>query len=223
MKDSITIHTPLSELIWGCQNEAHLNQRDEVGFCFELFCRAVEGEDGDAWTAVQNQYYNLVFHWVRGFGELDTDEIEYLAQDTFIKFWKTLQRQKQKIRQKFKHIGALLKYLKRCTMTAYLDRQRQRQREAQLKEKLATESGHLTYTDDNLLDNVATLEQVEKLRLWLNKHVTDLDEQLVLKLIYEQGLSLKEIVKMRPDKFSTSRDVHRIRERILKRAKRNFV
>ena len=58
------------------------------------------------------------------------------------------------------------------------------------------------------------------MRAWIREHVDDPAERLLLDLVYRQGLAPAEIAQQHPDMFADVKQVYRIHERLLKRARR---
>jgi DNA-directed RNA polymerase specialized sigma24 family protein len=211
-------------LIRASYEESQLERQDEKGYCFELFRRAFEGKDEAAWEAVQHQCYPLVTGWVRltSCHALTEHEVEDLSQEAFTRFWRTLNKRGGLWREQFVHIGGVLKYLKQCTLTAVLDFYRRQQREARLQERLdMDEERPLLYPSD-CLEHVIYHEQLSQVREWVRIHITDFCERLVIGLSFERNFSPLEIVVYCPQHFATVQDVYRVKERVLKRAKRSL-
>jgi RNA polymerase sigma factor (sigma-70 family) len=222
MTTSTLNQTPLQKIINGCHQEAQESYNQEAGYCFELFCRAFEKQEELAWNAIQNQYYRLVLKWLQAVNtqSLLSEEIDELVQDTFVKFWRSLSRQTKSIRQHFQHVGAILKYLKQCAVTAFLDYKRRHQKALKLEQHLTDISIENSTSNESILDHVAHTEQIERIQHWIKQDLTDPLEKLVLQMSYEQGLKPATIVAHHPQKFKDAREVYRIRERVLRRAKR---
>lgn len=211
------------EIIRACQDEARQTRTGEVGFCFELFRRAIETQDNVAWEAIQQQYFRLILKWIleRSPG-LDAGEAEIAAQETLGKFWHTLTRQHMDVSARFDHVGALLSYLKQCAVTTMLDRQRRVQRIGRLQEKLQAATGDpwMAGPQEAALEQIARDERLRQVRQWISDQVNDPQELLVLRLSYEQEMTPAEIAASHPGEFPDARAVHRVKERILKRARR---
>lgn len=56
----------LETVIEGCQAESARSRTQERGYGFELFRRALEEKEPGAWAAIDNQYKNLILHWLYG-------------------------------------------------------------------------------------------------------------------------------------------------------------
>lgn len=207
-------------IVQGCEEEARRRREDEVGFCFELFRRAVELRDNLAWDALSQQYNGLIGYWItRTSGTLSGEDKEDLMQKTWLNFYGALRKYKVSLADHFEHVGALLNYLSKCAkMAAIKHRQRQKKR-AQLEEELAKV---LPRPDWDILDRIDKQERVEAVKTWRERCVTTPQERLVFVCSFEQGLTPREIAKHHPDIFSDGRAASRVKENIIKRAKRYF-
>jgi RNA polymerase sigma factor (sigma-70 family) len=206
----------LPEIIQGCIEESErfrAGQSGKEGHCFELFRRAIENDDQRAWSAIHEQYYRLVIQWIGG--QYDSEE---LSSSAFFKFWRTLQG--IHLSHRFKHVGAVLAYLRKCAMSVRLDWERKKQRAIR-----ETSLNKQVTAWDNLIETLA-LERITRderrriLQSWLEKKLSDTQERLVIFLSYALDLSPSEIAQNHPEQFKDARTVRRIKERVLKRLRR---
>lgn len=213
---------PLAEIIRRCREEARQARSQEQGFCFEMFQRALTGRDADAWAALQEQYQRLVLTWLQRAGNVTPDEADDLACEAWEKFWRTLVRRADDLTAHFHHTGALLKYLQQCAITTLLDRQRRQQRQDRLAARLAEQQAHIpTLSPSDLaLRALQDAERLHEAQRWAASQVTDPQERLVLQLSFEEDLSPAEIAARYPHAFGDGHAVRRIKERLLKRARR---
>jgi RNA polymerase sigma factor (sigma-70 family) len=196
--------------------------RNNSDFCIELFRAALEDQDRSAWEQIQKQYTSLIHRWLIDLSSncLCPDLREDLVQNTYIRFWCSFTGQQHLTVQQFPHIGAILKYLKKCTTTAFLDCKRQEKRLTRLQECL--ELAPLTSLTDSLDDSVSTKIQVQAIRNWLQREICDEQEKLIVQLSFVQGFTPKQIAASYPNEFADLQDVYRLKERLLKRIRRAF-
>ncbi len=225
MAASLPATLSLADVIRACGEEARVERRAESGYCRELFRRALDEHDSEAWAAVDQQYRRLVLRWIYAGNraELAQDEADDAASDALARFWKSLSAQRNPVAERFAHVGALLGYLQRCAICEMQTRQRQAQRVALLGEKL--QAGQLAapaaLSPETLaLDALTQRERIADVRAWIREHVDDPAERLLLDLVYRQGLAPAEIAQQHPDMFADVKQVYRIHERLLKRARR---
>jgi DNA-directed RNA polymerase specialized sigma24 family protein len=217
----------IDAIIEGCQAEATQPRDQESGYCFELFRRALEDEEPVAWLAIDAQYRQLLLRWGSDYApDLPQEEIERIVPDALPKFWQSLTKSTIPLINRFAHIGALLKYLKQCTLSVLIDYRRQLQRsERIIRKQLEIAEQALPISQEDEQDLVERLEQEQlllQIRAWIQSHVTDAEERQVLYLSYQVGLSPAQIAARYPDQFPEAQQVRRIKERILKRARRAF-
>jgi RNA polymerase sigma factor (sigma-70 family) len=80
---------PLPAVIAGCQQQTECFRRDGVSdprFCHELWRRAIDLHDADAWKALVEQYSGLIRDRLQQAG-LDGETIEEALQQTFVSLW----------------------------------------------------------------------------------------------------------------------------------------
>ncbi|KAA3664407.1 MAG: sigma-70 family RNA polymerase sigma factor [Chloroflexi bacterium] len=212
----------LSELITRCHIETQ--QQNDQGCCYEIFRRALENNDADAWQAIHTQYQKLVNHWIRKSlpSSLEQILIEDLQQATWEKFWKYLSKTPPLFSEKFVHIGAVLKYLNKCTITACLEWRRQQNAQERLHYHLQMniKDSRLTDVIQSRVQELDTAKKLQDVQTWLDTNLVDKTEKLVFKLSYQHNLKPTEIVRQFPHIIPTERDVYRIKQRLLKRARR---
>ena len=216
----------LPQVIDHCADEAQRDRAAEIGYCFELFRRALEERLDGAWSAIEQQYGRLILTWLykstAGAG-LDPEQAEELKIQALAKFWRSLTKRPMHLASRFDHVGALLRYLNQCAVTTVLDQRRKEQRHARLQEKLQKERNALPYQpgpSQDSLDRVHREERVAQVFAWFRREVSDPQEQLLLHLSFEQDMTPAQIADAYPDHFADVKEVRRIKERVLKRAKR---
>lgn len=211
----------LDEIIQQCREEARRSREQEIGYCFELFRRALQGADEVAWAAVDHQYRPLVLTWIRHRAPDQADE-EDLAQESLHHFWRSLSPHAHHLGDRFSHVGHLLGYLKQCATTATLDYWRRIERQTRLQRTLELAESHEKLAS---LTHEADWEQADllgRLRAWVDANVTDSQEKLVLSASFENGLSPADVARHYPQHFADVAEVRRVKERVLKRIGRAF-
>lgn len=212
-------------IIDGCEQEAKKPREEEVGYCFELFRRGIEEQDNQAWQALQIQYGRLIHSWIhaRMPKTLSNEEREDLIQDTWTNFYGSLTKHSIPLSNNFRHVGALLSYLNKCVLTATIDYQRRLAKHRRLQQRLEMETEKwYSAPDASVLEQIAEQKRIRAIQEWIAKNVTDPKEKLVLSCSFETGLKPKEIYDRYPDMFKNVQTVYRVKERILKRARRSF-
>ncbi len=218
-------HLSTKTIIQGCQAESNQPRSRETGYCFELFRRALEDKEQIAWEAIDEQYRHLILYWICDHSpDLPQEEIEQVAPEALPKFWQALTRSAVPLTSRFRHIGEILKYLKQCTISVLRDYERRIQRVERVKKCLETaDQSTLCQQADaeqELLARINREQLLQLVREWVKTCVTDCQERKVLCLSYEYGLTPAEIAAHYPRDFPDAQTVRRIKERILKRARR---
>lgn len=199
-------------------------RKSDNGACFELLRQAIEAVDDTAWQAIYDQYNRLLLHWIRkSFSRPLTNETaEDLAQTAWLKFWRQLSKLNPPFSKRFAHIGAALNYLKKCAVTACLEQLRREKAQARILARI-----DLQLKDENAYDSVRDYlqkidvgERVNQVRQWLDANIHDETEKMMIQLTYQQHLTPVEIVQRCPQLFSHKQDVYRVKQRVLKRARR---
>lgn len=225
MHDQPIQQLSLDAIVRACQGEADQRRAAERGFCFELFRRAIEDRNQEAWASIAHQYHRLILRWVydRAPVALDPDEAEDMAREALEKFWRALTTRAVRVTDQFGHIGALLKYLEQCALTTVLDHQRQARRKARLLDRLQTLQAAAPLTpspSETAIDELCRAERLRQVRDWVRDTVADPLERRVLALSFEQDLTPAEIAERYPNEFPSVHVVRQIKERVLKRARR---
>jgi hypothetical protein len=154
---------------------------------------------------------------------LSRQQVEEIAPEAWPKFWQALTRSGVPISERFAHVGAVLKYLKQCTISAFREYERRVWRREQIQQRLNVDGrGMLAQieSEEDLLTRIDQERQLQKVQQWIETCVTDQQEQQVLSLSYEYGLTPAEIAARYPQEFPDAQTVRRLKERILKRARR---
>jgi RNA polymerase sigma factor (sigma-70 family) len=206
----------------GCRDEARRPRREERGYCFELFRRALDEGSQPAWQAIAAQYNNLILDWVHAAGPPDPAEVEDAAREALERFWRTLAGRGEPVASRFAHTGALLKYLQQCAVSTVLDRRRREGRSARLTARLQAYEGlapPLAGPEEAAVERAERAEQVARVRAWVAA-VGDPAEQRVIRLSFADGLTPAEIAARFPAEFADAQSVRQIKERVLRRARR---
>ena len=219
------INATLAELFSGCCQEQAKGVKDKSsGYSFELFRRALEQHDNDAWFGIQQQFRPLFARWVleAAHFELDHFRVEDLLQTALARFWYALSDSDQPLAERFPCAGALLKYMKCCVQTACLEWQRGELRQQRLERRLALAT--IIDMPQRPLEadwlQKAHISRCEDVRHWLEECCQDEAEKLVYRLTYEENLKPRQIAAQHPGQFPAVQDVYRIKLRLYRRIQR---
>lgn len=218
----------LSTVIEGCRKISRKPRRRnplEEKYCFELFRRAIEEADNQAWEALKQQYDGLIHHWIaRSSGApLSWQDREDLVQDTWSNFHHALKKYNISLAKHFEHVGRLLKFLNKCAYTATMKHWKRKQKAKRLQKELTSVAEQVAEApDEATLKRMLTEERQAALKKWREEKITDAHEQLVFDCSFKEGLKPRQIADAYPDIFPHAKAVYRTKENILKRAKRYF-
>lgn len=193
-----------------CQRESNRSRRNlshDPRYCYELFRRAIAENNQAAWGALYTQYQNLIRHWVG-----NPHDAEDLIQETLTRFSTAITPDRL---SDFPTLGSLLQFLKVTARNLVISRQRRADRERRGLDKWLAKAKRRTPPDLN-----ASLNH-EALIADIRSRLQDPDEELVFTLTFEFDLSPQEIVDHHPQHFPTAGDVYRVKERFLRRLRRD--
>lgn len=200
----------VSQLAERCRQEAARSRRNlpyDPRYCLELFRRAIAEDNQAAWEAIYAQYRDLIRHWVG-----NPYNAEDLIQETLARFSTSITPERL---SDFPTLGALLQFLKVTAKNLVITRRRREERERRGLDLWLTKMKRRKSPD---LD---TRLYREKLVADVRSRLRDPDEELVFTLTFEFDLAPREIAARYPERFSAAEDVYRVKERFLRRLRRD--
>ncbi|MCL6511161.1 MAG: hypothetical protein K6U78_10765 [Anaerolineae bacterium] len=195
---------PLDDVARRCAEETDKFRRKQSvdnRYCFELFRRALEERSQDAFTHIFRIYKPVCARWVRrvpGFEHSGEGTPDAFVSEAFVNFYKDLQGDRFR---RFANLSAVLKYLKKCAVTAilqYIRKLRATELEVELGEDLPSEVEY-----DQLWTRICQL-------------LPNDDDRLLADLRLRQTLKPAEIARTYPERWATARDVSVALQRILR-------
>jgi RNA polymerase sigma factor (sigma-70 family) len=204
----------VAELAERCAQETTKSRRKRPAddrYCFELFRRAIVQQDQRAWEAVFRQYRRLVYSSVGG----SHPKVEDLVNETFARFWQGVTP--DKFQSRFHNLGGVLAYLKVCARNLVINYERRRERERLAHSLVEGLTVHPPDPERKAIENLVG----QRLAAYIKSCLQDKREQLVFHLSFELGLKPKEIHEQHPHEFESAKQVSRIKERVLKRLRRD--
>ena len=205
-----------------CAQETELffqRQSYDPRYCFELFRRAIAGQNQRAWELVYDQYLSLVAGWVQRHPafEASREEVQYLANCAFEKMWASVTPDKF---SRFSDLKSLLRYLQMCVHSVIVDHIRLADHailddpvEAPAMERRA----HGPAIEDQALDRV----HHEEFWRWLNERLHDDKERQVVYGSFILGLKPRDLYDQFRDTFSDVDEVYRVKQNVLARLRRD--
>ena len=210
----------VDELAVRCQQETinyFRHQSHDDQYCFELFRRAVQEQDHNAWAMISIQYQSLVTGWVSqhsGF-ESSGEEAEYFVNGAFGKISGTLSPEKF---QSFSELGFLLRYLKMCVHSIITDYNR------------AADYADVLTLDDveeeesaELSPEEQALEHSNRQTFWelTKSRLHDEKERVVVHCSFVLDLKPQEILEHFQTMFSDVDEIYRVKQNVISRLRRD--
>jgi hypothetical protein len=190
-------------------------QPNDEQYGLELFRRAIQQGNQDAWTFLQWCYSEVVHNWLRRHPnrevacQLDREE-NYIAQ-TFERFWFTTSNHQKPA---FSSLAAALQYLHASLNSAIVDSLRTYSRSREVPLPVPGTPGAVEPFAEDMIDSG---------ELWelLHEMFSDERERRLIYLFFYCGLKPREIVRCCPQEFPDAHEVYRLRRKIYERLLRD--
>jgi RNA polymerase sigma factor (sigma-70 family) len=185
---------------------------DQEGY--ELFRRAIEQRDGDAWSEIYTRYRPLLLAWARQYSVCAAtgNQYEDIADRALSRAWLALRA------EHFGHfpgLVALLAYLRTCVAAAVIDATRAQATRERAYQKLdATSVG----TPEEQVVNANSRAELWKL---LNSLVSNPHERIVLVESFVLALPPRAIFDRHHDCFADVLEIYSLKRNLLNRLERN--
>ena len=193
-------------------------EASDDGAGLELFRRAMEDANQDAWQVIIDVYRGLLAaqasrRVIRG---LVVEDDGFCVDRAFQRFWRASQN--GRLVHQFNDLASILKYLKMCLGSVLLDEARARRRQAWVS--IDDVPPETCISGDPAAQVVSRMAGGE---LWaaINRELTDPQERLVARLSFVSGLSPREILSRHPEKFQDVFDVYRTKRNMIERLRRS--
>jgi DNA-directed RNA polymerase specialized sigma24 family protein len=182
---------------------------------YELFRRAIEQRDADAWADISRQYRGLLAAWAAqsiSRGRL-TEQPEDIADQAFARAWTALSSARFSA---FPHIASLLAYLRTCVRATVIDHTREQA--GQLRAVQSIESTGVSAAPDQ-----AVLEDMDRTEIWrlIAEMTSNPQEQVIVRECLVYALPPRDIQARHPDMFADVMQVYRVKRNLINRFQRN--
>lgn len=226
--DAALADLPIDELARGCEEETIRYLRREsglIGYCFEVFRRAILGRDERAWEKIVRQYRRMVLAWVGRHPDFSVvargEEPDHWVDAVFVRFWNAIKPERF---AQFAETRQLLAYLKMCVHSVVQDELRQRQQNPP--------SVSLSPIDDDATpEDYARAVEVhdppgerlegQELLAAVRRELKDARELQVFELSIRLGFTPREITRRDPERFPTADVVYQTKRNLLERLRRS--
>ena len=221
MSDEIQLQTMAVDLLAEkCRQETNnyfKHHAHDDRYCFELFRRAVQGQDHYAWEMICIQYQSLVTGWVSqhsGF-ESSGEEAEYFVNGAYGKISSTLSPEKFPM---FSDLGYLLRYLKMCVHSVITDYNRL----AEYMELYDLEDAEKEQSK-NLSPEEQAMDHSKREAIWaaILARLHDAKERTVIHASFVLELKPQEILDYFPGQFADVDEIYRIKQNVISRLRRD--
>jgi hypothetical protein len=205
----------LSEVAARCAQETqrfYNKKAYDSRYCYDLFRRAINEGNDEAWTQIYKQYEPQVVKWVRNsslFKE-SGEEVQYFVNRAFERLSRSLTA--DKFSNGFSKLEAILLVLKKSAACAVIDHVR--------KFKIDQLTVNIEDFESGRLD---AFEGVEATTPWkiIQPLLKNKREKLAFMCLFKWDMKANEIAEKYPEIFSSSKEIYRIRENVMKRLRRN--
>ena len=209
---------PVAGLAQRCAQETERffkRQTYDPRFCYELFRRALEDRNEQAWECLYAQYSPLVTGWVQQHSIFAAtgEEAAYFANRAFEKLWTSLPAERF---GRFPDLKSILRYLQMCVHSVIVDHARTADR-AEPIEYVDDQAAIGPEVQDQALDRV----QRQELWRWLTRHLHDERERAVVYGSYVLDLKPHELYGKYPQLFSGVAEIYRVKQNVLARLRRD--
>ena len=202
----------LDELSLGCAQEIENFRKQAeraIGYCFEIFRRAIADADERAWAAFAEHCQAQVQRWAQrhsGFARCG-EPLDDVATEAFAKLWQSFATDQEKI-NRFATFPALMLYLKMCVNSAIVDALRMRK--AAGDELPETEPAPPPPPD-------------ERAELWnyIASRLKDDKERVVVRAFFLYGQTPRDLLKQFPNRFDGAAEIYRIKQNVTARLRRD--
>ena len=183
--------------------------------CYDLFRRAIEQRDADAWADIGRHYRGLLAAWAAQSSarSLIAEPPEDIADQAFARAWAALSSAQFSA---FPHIASLLAYLRTCVRATVIDHAREQA--GQLRAVHSIECTGVSAAPEQ-----EVLEELDRTELW--RLIIDMtnnpQEQIIVRESLVHALPPRAIQTRHPDMFADVMQVYRVKRNLINRFQRN--
>ncbi|HJZ46882.1 MAG TPA: hypothetical protein VKE41_06935 [Roseiflexaceae bacterium] len=183
--------------------------------CYELFRRAIEQHDADAWADIARHYRGLLAAWASQSSArtMIPEQPDDLADQALARAWAALSSARFSM---FPHIASLLAYLRACVRATVIDHAREQA--GQLRAAQSVESAAVLATPEQTV-----LEELDRSEIWrlIMRITSGLQERIIVHESLVYALPPRAIQARHPDMFADVVEVYRVKRNLINRFQRN--
>jgi len=193
-------------------------QENDPRYCFELFRRAINDHNQQAWHFIYEQYRPLVASWVGRHSLFATteEETQYFVNRAFEKMWAAISPAKFK---QFPNLKSVLSYLQMCVHSALADYVRTREQALLIDQEVLAQipDGEASGVEHQVSQRV----DGQALWRWLDERLKDEKERRVVYGTFALAMKPRELYAQFPKSFSDVNEVYRVKENVMARLRRD--
>jgi DNA-directed RNA polymerase specialized sigma subunit len=187
-------------------------------YCYELFRRAIQGRDQQAWDLVMQQYIRLMQSWAARHSQFAAtgESAEHFVNGACAKLWERIPPEKF---DNFPDVRSILRYLQMCIHSAITDYMRQHSAVA-----LTVEFGEDALKEERVMvmaDNTGQRAQRKEFWQAVDARLRDDKERLVIRELFVYSMKPAEILAKHPKTFRDVKEIYSIRENVVDRLARD--
>jgi DNA-directed RNA polymerase specialized sigma24 family protein len=202
----------------GARNGSPLIAREPAvsdAVCYELFRRAIEQRDADAWADIARHYHGLLEAWAAqssARGMIAEQPVD-IADQALARAWAALSSAHFSA---FPHIATLLAYLRRCVRATVIDLAREQANQLRAAQSIAP--ALITSTPEQIL-----LQDLERAEIWrlITQMTSSLQERTIVSESLVYALPPRAIQARHPDMFADVAEVYRVKRNLINRFQRS--
>jgi DNA-directed RNA polymerase specialized sigma24 family protein len=182
---------------------------------YDLFRRAIEQRDADAWADISRHYRGLLAAWAAQSSALGliAEQPEDIADQAFARAWAALSSARF---SGFPHIASLLAYLRTCVRATVIDHAREQA--GQLRAVQSIASAGVSAAPEQ-----AVLAELDRTEIWrlIVQMTSNPQEQIIVRESLVDALPPRAIQARHPDIFADVIQVYRVKRNLVNRFQRN--
>ena len=183
--------------------------------CYELFRRAIEQRDADAWADIARHYRGLLAAWAvqSSACRLIAEQPDDIADQALARAWAALSSGRF---SRFPHIASVLAYLRSCVRATVIDYVREQA--GQLRVVQSVEAAAVATTPEQTV-----LRELDRTEIWqlIMRITSRIEEQVIVRESLVYALPPRAIQARHPDMFADVADVYRVKRNVINRFQRN--
>ncbi|MBV7338918.1 hypothetical protein KFU94_64005 [Chloroflexi bacterium TSY] len=211
------------QLLERCRQRKEDNSHES--YCFELFRRAIVEKNEQCWSAIYQQYHQLIYRWIKNYinnqPAYQHISIDEEVQNVFMNFWRAYSAEKL---DKAKGLASVLQYLKACAGTTILQEIRKlKKRKNQPALVVASDDSEAALVASDDSPDQALFQQLEAAQVWeiVDGICHDEKDRIVARLSLVSNLKPRFILDKYPDLFTDIKELYTRRQNLKERLARD--